>query len=36
LHAPPMPADRFEWLLRAECYGRAGYTPRTGRSAYDA
>jgi len=36
LHAQPMPADRFEWLLRAECYGRAVSAPRTGRMAYDA
>jgi len=36
LHAPPMPADRFEWLLRAECYARPGFAPRTGRLAYDA
>jgi EAL domain-containing protein (putative c-di-GMP-specific phosphodiesterase class I) len=36
LHAPPMPADRFEWLLRAECYVRPGTEPRTGRLAYDA
>lgn len=37
LHAPPMPADRFEWLLRAECYGRPpGYASRAGRLAYDA
>jgi EAL domain-containing protein (putative c-di-GMP-specific phosphodiesterase class I) len=36
LHAAPMPADRFEWLLRAECYVRPGYAPRTGRLAYDA
>lgn len=35
-HAPPMLADRFEWLLRAECYGRAGCEPRAGRLAYDA
>ncbi len=36
LHAPPMPADRFEWLLRAECYGRPAAAPGTGRLAYDA
>ena len=36
LHAAPMPADRFEWLLRAECYARPGVAPRTGRLAYDA
>jgi EAL domain-containing protein (putative c-di-GMP-specific phosphodiesterase class I) len=36
LHAPPMPADRFEWLLRAECFARPGYASRTGRLAYDA
>jgi EAL domain-containing protein (putative c-di-GMP-specific phosphodiesterase class I) len=36
LHAPPMPAERFEWLLGAECYGRPGIEPRTGRLAYDA
>jgi len=37
LHAPPMPADRFEWLLRAEYYGRpGGYGSRPGRLAYDA
>lgn len=36
LHAPPMPADRFEWLLRAECFARPGYSPRVGRLAYDA
>ena len=36
LHAAPMPADRFEWLLRAECYARPGYAPRTRRLAYDA
>jgi EAL domain-containing protein (putative c-di-GMP-specific phosphodiesterase class I) len=36
LHAPAMPADRFEWLLRAECFARPGYAPRTGRLAYDA
>jgi len=36
LHSPPVPAERFEWLLRAECYARAGNVPRTGRLAYDA
>jgi EAL domain-containing protein (putative c-di-GMP-specific phosphodiesterase class I) len=36
LHSPPVPADRFEWLLRAECYTRAGNTPRTGSTVYDA
>lgn len=36
LHAAPMPAERFEWLLRAECYARPGIEPRTGRLAYDA
>lgn len=36
LHAPPMPAERFEWVLRAECYARHGSVPRTGRLAYDA
>ncbi|MEJ0036541.1 MAG: EAL domain-containing protein [Gammaproteobacteria bacterium] len=36
LHAPPMPADRFEWLLRAECYAQPGYAPHAGRPAYDA
>ncbi len=33
LHAPPMPADRFEWLLRAECYGRGRATRRARRAA---
>jgi EAL domain-containing protein (putative c-di-GMP-specific phosphodiesterase class I) len=36
LHNAPMPADRFEWLLRAECYTRAGNTPRSSRLAFDA
>jgi EAL domain-containing protein (putative c-di-GMP-specific phosphodiesterase class I) len=36
LHAPPMPADRFEWLLRAECFARPDYAPRAGRGVYDA
>jgi EAL domain-containing protein (putative c-di-GMP-specific phosphodiesterase class I) len=38
LHAPPMPADRFEWLLRAECYGRPDAEPRGRghRPAFDA
>jgi EAL domain-containing protein (putative c-di-GMP-specific phosphodiesterase class I) len=36
LHAPPMTAERFEWLLRAECFARPGYAPRVGRLAYDA
>ncbi len=36
LHSPPVPAERFEWLLRAESYTRASNTPRTGRMAYDA
>lgn len=36
LHAPPMPAERFEWLLRSEYYGRPGYATRSGRVAYDA
>jgi EAL domain-containing protein (putative c-di-GMP-specific phosphodiesterase class I) len=36
LHAPPMPADRFEWLLRAELYARPDHEPRAGRLAYDA
>jgi EAL domain-containing protein (putative c-di-GMP-specific phosphodiesterase class I) len=36
-HAPPMPRDRFEWLLRAECYGRPPrQAARAGRLAYDA
>lgn len=35
-HAPPMLADRFEWLLRAECHGRAACEPRPGRLAFDA
>ena len=37
LHSPPVPADRFEWLLRSDFYAR---TPTTvsglGRVAYDA
>ena len=37
LHAPPMPADRFEWLLRAECYVRPDPEPHARRRlGYDA
>ena len=36
LHNAPMPAERFEWLLRSECHVRPGSTPGTGRLSFDA
>jgi len=35
-HEAPMPADQFEWLLRAESSTRPGRCPRTGRLVFDA
>jgi diguanylate cyclase len=36
LHGGPMSADRFEWMLRSECFARPGTAPRVGRAAFDA
>jgi len=37
LHSPPVPADRFEWLLRSDFYSRSSNAVSgTGRLAYDA
>jgi EAL domain-containing protein (putative c-di-GMP-specific phosphodiesterase class I) len=37
LHSPPVPADRFEWLLRSNFYARTpDAVSRVGRVAYDA
>jgi len=37
LHSPPVPAERFEWLLRSDFYARCPATvSRAGRVAYDA